>query len=169
MGECTIMTPTNKPVEAIILDASVAVAVSAKETDKVQIAQETIQYYTDQQCLFFAPGVLVSESLYVLCKKVETGKLSAEDHIEAINDLADFLLPILSSTQGDKSLIKRADEIRGEYSCRRSADGLYIALAEELAAIYETVVLTFDEDMVKQAARHAPTVKVQLLPILPNP
>lgn len=136
---------------------------------KVRIAQDTIQFYTDRQCLFFAPGVIVSESLYVLCKQVESGEITAENHTEAVKDLADFLIPVLSSTQGDKSLIKRANEIRGTYSCRRSADGLYIALAEQLSAIYETIILTFDENMPKQAARHAPTVKVQLLPTSSNP
>jgi len=117
--------------------------------------------------LFFAPSVIVSESLYVLCKKVERSKLTAEEHVSAIDELLVFLLPVLTSSRGEVSLLKRADEIRGTYSCRRSADGLYIALAEQLSPIYETVLLTFDEDMPKQAARHAPTVTVRLLPVSP--
>jgi len=61
-------------------------------------------------------------------------------------------------------LIARAEEIRGGYSCRRSADGLYIALAEELSQSVPTELLTFDEDLPKQAAKNAPAVKVNLLP-----
>ena len=66
---------------------------------------------------------------------------------------------------GEGSLVLRAEEIRGSYSCRRSADGVYIALAEELTVIKPTVLLTFDEDMVKQALKNAPTVSVHLLTI----
>jgi len=165
MAGCTIMIQTNKNVEAVVLDASVAVAVSAQESDKERAARDTMKYYSDRQCLFFAPGVIVSESLYVLCKQVDNGKITEQIHALAITKLEAFLAPVLPSTRGDKSLIKRATEIRGTYSCRRSADGLYIALAEQLSAIYETVILTFDEDMPKQAARNAPTVTVQLLPV----
>jgi predicted nucleic acid-binding protein len=163
------MTPTNKRVEAVVIDASIAVAVSAKEVDKVQTASATVEHYHKEQCLFFAPGAIVSESLYVLCKQLEKGRLSERVHSLAIDNLAEFLAPILSSTQGDKSLVRRAEEIRGIYSCRRTTDGIYIALAEQLAATYETVLLTFDEGMVNQAAQCAPTVKVHLLPVLPNP
>ncbi len=161
------MTPTNKTVEAVVLDASVAVAVAAKESDKEPAVREALRFYSERNCLFFAPSVIVSESLYVLCKKVERSKLTAEEHVSAIDELLVFLLPVLTSSRGEVSLLKRADEIRGTYSCRRSADGLYIALAEQLSPIYETVLLTFDEDMPKQAARHAPTVTVRLLPVSP--
>ena len=57
----------------------------------------------------------------------------------------------------------RANEIRASYSCRRTADGIYSALAEELTQTGPTELLTFDGDLPRQAARNAPTVKVRLL------
>jgi len=66
-------------------------------------------------------------------------------------------------SNGEIALVLRAEAIRGLNSCRRSADGLYMTLAEELAQTRPTVLLTFDEDMAKQAARNAPTVTVELL------
>ena len=57
----------------------------------------------------------------------------------------------------------RAEAIRAGYSCRRSADGIYIALAEQLTAVMPTTLLTFDQDMKSQAAKNAPTVTVVTL------
>jgi predicted nucleic acid-binding protein len=65
---------------------------------------------------------------------------------------------------GDAALIARAEQIRNGYGCSHSADGIYIALAEELSQSGATELLTFDTDLPKQAARNAPTVKVNLLP-----
>ena len=57
----------------------------------------------------------------------------------------------------------RAEAVRGTYSCRRSADGIYLAFAEELSGTMPTMLLTFDSDLAKQAAIHAPALKVELL------
>jgi len=56
----------------------------------------------------------------------------------------------------------RAEEIRGSYGCSRSADGLYIALAEELATTRPTELVTFDAAMPSHVAATAPTVTVRL-------
>jgi predicted nucleic acid-binding protein len=167
MGECMAMTPKTKPIEIVVLDASVAVAICAREADKVIQAQMAMDEYSQDGTQFYSPNVFVSEVLYVLCKQVNKAKLTVETHKQSITDFEKFLLLLEPNPNGDYPLMRRAEEIRGDYACRRSADGLYIALAEQLSATYETVLLTFDEDMPKQAARHAPNVTVRLLPVTP--
>ena len=66
---------------------------------------------------------------------------------------------------GEGSLVLRAAAVRGTYTCRRSAGGIYVALAEALATSHRTVLLTFDENMAKQAARVSPTITVHLLTV----
>ncbi|MCA1622949.1 MAG: hypothetical protein LC768_12045 [Acidobacteria bacterium] len=66
---------------------------------------------------------------------------------------------------GEASLIKRAEEIRKSYGCSRASDSLYIALAEELTATRPTELLTFDKGFINQAAKNAPTVRINLLTI----
>jgi len=65
---------------------------------------------------------------------------------------------------GDKSLIERAEEIRGAFGCSRSADGIYLALAEELNAAMSTELVTFDAGMLNQAARSSLRMLVVVLP-----
>jgi predicted nucleic acid-binding protein len=154
--------PTSSPTGATIIDASVAVTIVANEAGEPK-ATAAINRCLAAGSEFFAPGVLVSETLYVLCGKLHDGTLSAADHAQAVQDFYDFLGFVLPPPNGERSLVLRAEAIRGSYTCRRSADGIYIALAEELTAMKPTELLTFDEDMVKQAAKHAPTVSVQLL------
>jgi predicted nucleic acid-binding protein len=60
-------------------------------------------------------------------------------------------------------LLLRAEAIRGSYTCRRSADGVYIALAEALSATRPTVLLTLDEGIKRQAAANAPAVRVHIV------
>ena len=102
------------------------------------------------------PGaVVIDGSIAVAIAAKETGEptASAEIHHYLVNG------------NGEKSLVLRAEAIRTTYTCRRSADGIYIALAEELTATRPTVLLTFDKDMPNQIAKNAPTVSVQLLTV----
>lgn len=156
-------TPPSSPTGAVVLDASVVIAICAKETGAETKALTAIGHYSSLGYEFYAPGVLASESLYVLCGKREDGTLDAVAHDQAIIDLENLLSGILAPPDGESSLIRRAEAIRGNYTCRRSADGLYLALAEQLTATMLTVLLTFDQDMPKQAARNAPTVTVELI------
>ena len=57
----------------------------------------------------------------------------------------------------------RAEQIRSGYGCSHSADGLYIALAEQLGRSQPTTLLTLDAGLSKQAARNAATVIVDLI------
>ena len=79
--------------------------------------------------------------------------------------LKDQLAAILPPPSGDAALVQRAREIQNGYSCLHSADCLYLALAEELAANGTAEFVTFDKRVVNVAAKNAPTVTVQLLPV----
>src|SRR5579872_5072298 len=148
------MTPTSSPPGTVVLDASVSIAVAAKEADKEPKASAEIVHYSGLGYEFFAPGALVTETLYVLCKQWESGTLAAADHAQAVQDFDALMSKVLPPPDGDGALVLRAEAIRGTYTCRRSADAVYIALAEVLTATRPTVLLTFDADMSKQAANH---------------
>lgn len=160
MGPCTAMSESTG---AVVLDASVVVALSAKEVGKKPVAAAAFDRYVDAGRVFHAPGVLFSECLYVLCKMLVKGALTPPGHADAIRDLVDVAVHVLPPPGGDASLVQRAETLRGAYTCSRSADGLYVATAEQLAAAMPTVLLTFDQEMAKQAARYAPTVVIDLL------
>jgi predicted nucleic acid-binding protein len=147
----------------VVLEASVSVSVCAKEPTEPKVSAEINRYLANGHD-FFAPGVFVAETLYVLCGKLHDGSLSAANHLLAIQDFHTMMTAfVLPPPNGEAALILRAEAIRGGYVCNRSADGLYLALAEELSQTRPTILLTLDKDMPKQAAKNAPTVTVQLL------
>lgn len=156
-------TPANNP-RAVVMDASVLIAICAKEQDKAATAEAALINYAVQGWRYYAPSVIISEALYVLCGKAQSGALSAVEHQTVIRSLIAYMRVIFPPPNGDAALIARAEVIRSGYGCSRSADGLYIALAEELAQTATAELLTFDTNLPKQAARNAPTVKVNLLP-----
>jgi predicted nucleic acid-binding protein len=149
---------------AVVIDANVLIAVCAREQDKLATAEAALADYTAKGWLFYAPGVILGEVLYILCGKLQSGLLNATAHREAIENLQDQMKAILPPPRGEASLIARAEEVRSGYGCSRSADGLYIALAEELAQAGAAELLTFDAGFANQIARNAPTVMVNLLP-----
>jgi predicted nucleic acid-binding protein len=150
----------------LTIDANVAVALSAKEVDKYETAKRELWKYARDGYQFYAPGVIVAECLFVLCKKLNEGSLSSADHAAAVAEFSLFMSMVLPPPNGDGSLVNRAEEIRKSYGCSRSADGIYLALAEELAGNGTAELLTFDSGLVNQA-RHASGVAVRLL--LPTP
>ena len=113
--------------------------------------------------LFYAPGALIAEVLYILCKKRQEGLLSEESYREAIENLQDQMRGCFPSPRGDSALIARAEEIHNGYGCSHSTDSIYIALAEELAKTNDVELLTFDKGLEKQVAKKAPSVKARLL------
>ncbi len=156
------MTPVNSPAGAVVVDANVPLAIVASEPGEPN-ASAAITRYAGLNYTFYAPGAILAETLYVLCCKMQDGNLTPSEHAQAIADLDAFMQMVKSPPNGESRLLLRAETIRGAYSCRRSADGIYIALAEALSATLPTVLLTFDEDMAKQATKFAPTVSVELL------
>ncbi len=162
------MSPMSNPSNqsgAVVIDANVLIAICAKEQDKFAKADAAFNDYALRGWLFFAPGVAVAETLYILCGKAQAGALTPAEHDTAIRVLQNYLALISPPPRGDFSLIARAEAVRESYGCSRSADGLYIALAEELAQSGVAELLTFDQGLVNQVAKNAPTVKVNLLTI----
>lgn len=152
----------NKP-GAIVIDANVLIALCAREQDKLIKAQTAFDGFAKQGWAFYAPGVLLAETLHILCGKLQNGILMPSEHLLAIQTLQNYLPQISLPPSGDFALAARAEAIRQHYGCSRSADGIYLALAEELAQQGPTELLTFDQGMVNQAAQTAPTVQVNLL------
>jgi predicted nucleic acid-binding protein len=150
---------------AVVPDANVLIALCAKEKDKLQTSETAFNQYTKQGYEFFAPNVLVAEVIFVLCQKLADGSLTQPEYDNAIDIFGDYLKGIELSPNGEASLLKRAVEIREGYGCSRSSDGLYLALAEELAAAYDTEIVTFDKGFINQSLKNAPTVKINLLTI----
>lgn len=109
--------------------------------------------------------MISGEFLFIACQKLQSGLLTQAEYDTAIDDFSDYMTTVFPPPSGEAALIRRAREIQGGYGCSRSADCLYIALAEELAKRGATELVTFDKGMVNQVARHAPTVQVNLLPV----
>ena len=156
------MSLASSPSGAVVIDANIPLAIVASEPGE-PIASAAITRYAGLNYEFFAPGAILAETLYVLCGKLQDGHLTPTEHTQAIQDLDAFMQMVKSPVNGESALTLRAEALRAAYSCRRSADGIYVALAEALSATRPTVLLTFDSDMAKQAANFAPTVRVDLL------
>jgi len=122
-----------------------------------------IEKYAQAGNLFYTPNIIVGESLYALRRKLTEGVLDVTEHAQAVQSLHVRMTAILPPPGGEASLILRADQICNGYGYSRSADALYIALAEELSRTYTTRLLTFDQGLPKQAAQNAPLVSVHLL------
>lgn len=111
----------------------------------------------------------MAEVLFVLCRKLSDGSLTAAAYAEGIELLKDHLAELLPPPRGDAALVQRARAIQTGYSCLHSADCLYVALTEELAASGAAEFVTFDKRVVNVAAKNAPAVKVNLLRLLSSP
>lgn len=131
MTNLTIPNPAVTGV--VVLDANTAISICAKETATVAVAITALNDYTDKGYLFYAPGVIVSETLYALRNQMTHGFLTALEHEQAIRDFATLMKNILPPPNGDAMLILRADQICAGYGASRSADAVYLALAAELA------------------------------------
>jgi len=149
---------------AVVVDANVLISICSNETT-LNIAADALAQYASLGCAFYAPHVVVSEVLYVLCVKLRGGLLTQSAYDDAINEFQDQMKAISLQPEGDVALVRRSKEIQTGYGCSHSADGLYIALAEELAKTGPAEFVTFDKGAVGQILRQAPTVKVNLLPI----
>lgn len=145
-----------------IPDANILIALCAKEP-KQSKAEKALEDYAKDGWEFYAPNVIVAEVLYILCQKHQGGTLTDKAYEEAVENFQDQMKAV--KTVSDADLIGRAFEIQKGYGCSRSADSIYIALAEHLATSHTVEIVTFDGGLVNQAAKNAPTVKVNVLPV----
>jgi predicted nucleic acid-binding protein len=148
---------------AVVVDSNVLIAICSKETS-LTTAKQAMADYATKSWVFHALGVIVAEVLFVLCRKLSDGTLTAAAYDEAIEIFKDQIAVFLPPPSGDAALIQRAKEIQSGYSCLHSADCLYVALTEELARSGPAEFLTFDKRVVNVAANNALSVKVNLLP-----
>jgi predicted nucleic acid-binding protein len=155
-------TPPSRPTP-VVIDANVLVALCAKEAGTYPVALAQMRLYVRGNHVAHGPGVLVAEVLFSLYRKLQNAVLTTEQHARAIQHLRVRMRGILPPPGGDGMLTWRAEQIRGTYGCSRSADGLYIALAEQLAQTGPAELVTFDAGMQQQAAITAPTVTIRLL------
>ena len=155
--------PPSNSAGAVVVDSNVLVAICSKEITH-HAAQQALDDYTSNGWAFYAPGVVVAEALFVLCRKLSDGSLMAADYDKAIVLLKKYLAVIAPPPAGDANLTQRAIEIQSGYSCLHLADCLYLALAEALAQSTAAEFVTFDKRVVNVAARNAPKVNVNLLP-----
>jgi predicted nucleic acid-binding protein len=154
--------PQTTKVGIVILDANILIALCAKEP-KQATAEKALKNYANDGWEFYAPNIIVAEVLFILCQKHQGGTLTNKAYEEAIDNLQDQMKAI--TTVSDATLIKRAFEIQQSYGCSRSADSIYIALAEHLAKSCTVEIVTFDSGLVNQAAKNASSVKVNVLPV----
>ena len=157
------MTPAPSFAGSLVLDANVSIAICSKEAGRDALATAEITRYLRTGYHLFAPGVIVAETLYVLCGKRTSGSLSPADYATSVAAFERLMLSVSPPPGGDARLIRRAEQILAGYGCSRSADGIYIALAESLALTQPATLLTFDKELPKQVAKNAPTVRVHLL------
>lgn len=61
------MSPTTKP-PAVVPDANVLIGICAKEKDKHQTAETAVEDRLNLGYEFFAPNVIISEVIFILCK-----------------------------------------------------------------------------------------------------
>ena len=161
------MSRPSRATGVVVIDANILISICSKEPT-YQTAEAALSDYAAKGWPFYAPGAILTEVLFILCQKLQSGLLTEAEHRDAILAFNDYMKKILPPPEGDIPLILRAEEVRSNYGCSRSADGFYIALTEELAkrSIGGTAeLLTFDGGMVNQAQKSTPTVKVNLLPV----
>lgn len=155
--------PITNSAGAVVIDANVLVAILAREP-AIQTAKNALADYSARGWELYAPGAILTEVLFILCKKLQDGLMTVAEHQTAVISFSDYMKKIRPSPQGDIGFIERAEEIRQGYSCLHSVDAFYIALAEALAQNGAAELLTFDKRLVNVVASNAPTVKVNLLP-----
>jgi len=154
--------PRNKSA-ALIVDASVMVAVCAREAGRFERASTEMANHAQMGGLFFAPGVLFAEVLFALCGKFSRGELTTQQHARSVEILVEYAATILPPPHGDHALVARAEQVRGGYGCSHSADGLYLALTEWLTRTAVAELITFDTGLQRQAAVTAPHLTIRLL------
>lgn len=155
--------PTLSNSGAAVIDANILISICAREPG-YQTAVNALADYGAKGWILYAPGAILTEVPFVLCKKQQNGLLTAAEHQAAIETFNDYMQTIHPSPQGDIRFIPRTEEIRNGYSCLHTADAYYLALTEELTKSGPAEFVTFDKGVVNVAARNALTVKVNLLP-----
>jgi len=156
-------SPQASKPPAVILDASFLIGYCAKEANKFVPAQQELLQYAQSGWHLFAPGVLMAEVLFVLCRKAQDAILTPSEHAQAVASFAAIMKAVHPPPRGDTALIPRAEAIRAGFGCARANDSFYLALAEELAVDRQVELVTFDDGWENQAKANSPGLKVRVL------
>lgn len=139
---------------AAVLDASAAVAYCASEAGRDVVVRQYLADCGSARRPVSAPGAIVSECLYVFCKKRERGELDPAGHTAAVAALDALMTTLDPPIGGEGRLVLPAARLVAGYACPKTTDSIYLALAEQLAARGEVVkVVTFDDGQAKRADR----------------
>jgi len=147
---------------AVVVDANILVSICSKEQKTYPIADAAFSAYARDGWEFYAPNIIVAEVLFALCVKCQSGALTQSEYGQAIDIFTDCM-QFVETPDDESSLIKRAVEIRSGYTCKRTSDSFYVAVAEELSKSRVSEIVTFDKGLRSQIAKSAPTVTLNLL------
>lgn len=92
-------------MRSVVLDASVLVALCAREPHRVHEAEAAMGVRDRDGCAFHAPNALVTETQYVLCKKAASGSLAQAEYGTALVNLQEALSTIAFAPEGDADLL----------------------------------------------------------------
>lgn len=145
------------------LDASFVVGICAREPKKLVQAQTELGQRIAAGYSLHAPHLMLMEAAFVLCKKQQASEFTPAEYAAAVINLQTFSASLTFPSGGDMTLLVHAEQMRQGYGCSHSADAFYIALAEQLAALGPSELLTFDAGQQKQAAAVSPSITVTLL------
>lgn len=70
---------------AVVIDANVLVAICAKEPG-VATAKAAFADYSAKNWVFYAPGAILTEVLFILCRKLQSGEIDAAKHKKAVEE-----------------------------------------------------------------------------------
>ena len=97
-----------------VIDANVMIALFAKEPHRYATLTAEIESYARAGSLFYAPNIIVGESLYVLRRKLIDGVLSVAEHEQAVQSLRVRMKAILPPPGGEvESHLARQPDLRG--------------------------------------------------------
>ena len=87
----------------IAIDADFLIGFRAKEPDKHAIVKSLLASFAASGAQVFAPGVIVSEALFVFCKKLQKGDLTPVEYDAAVRSLSAIMTAVLPPPNGDGS------------------------------------------------------------------
>jgi predicted nucleic acid-binding protein len=141
----------NPPAKHVVLDACFVVAFCANQHGRRARAMAELAAYAAAGCTFYAPGVLISETLYSFCEMERDGTITAAERAQAVQAFLTLMTTVRPSPNGDLALVPRTIDIHGSYGCSRTADSIYLALTESLAQQEPSEIVTFDGHIENQA------------------
>ena len=109
-------------LNAVVVDANILVSISSKETKTHEIAEDAFNSFAIDGWQFFAPNVIVAESMFALCNKLETKIFSPKDHEKAVESFLDYMT-VIETPKDESVLMKRAlnfDSLMGAVVVRRT-------------------------------------------------